>query len=115
MRKEFRGYDPVAVDAFLARCLATPGVYRSQFPQLRGLIPGGERVTPEEVAEVRFPSVLIGYAIREVDALLERLQAAVELTTWRAPELRRAVAGEARTISLVEAERGSLARTAGRR
>lgn len=115
MRKVFRGYDTVAVDAFLARCLATPGVYRSRFPQLRGGIPRGERVTTEEIREVRFPLARVGYSIRVVDDLLDQLAAAVELTKWQAPGRPGGVAAAVRTISLVEAERESLARTAGRR
>lgn len=115
MRKELLGYDPDAVDAFLARCLATPGVYRSRFPQLRGGVPRGERVTPEEIQDVRFPIRLVGYAIRVVDDLLDQLQEAVEVTTWRAPATPGGVVAALRTISLVEAERESLARTAGRR
>ena len=98
MRREFRGYDPVAVDAFLSRCLATPGVYRSRFPDLRDLLPAGERVSAQEIRDVRFPSRLVGYPIRTVDALLDELAAAVERTTWRAPEL-------TRVIDLVEPSR----------
>lgn len=115
MRKELRGYDPSAVDAFLGRCLATPGVYRSRFPQLRGRIPGGRPVTADDVREVRFPTALWGYRIREVDALLDELQAAVEVTTWRAPELPAAAGQAPRTISLVDTERGSLAHAGGHR
>ena len=91
MRKEIRGYDPVAVDAFLARCLATPGVYRSQFPLLSGRTPAGERVTPEEIRDVRFGTVFMGYPIRKVDALLDALADAVERTTWREPERPRVI------------------------
>ena len=115
MRKEFGGYDPEAVDAFLSRCHATPGVYRSRFPQLRDVIPRGKPVTTEEIRDVRFPSKLRGYPIRVVDDLLDELAAAVELTKWQAPGKPGGVATAARTISLVEAERESLARTAGRR
>ena len=115
MRKEILGYDPIAVDAFLARCVATPGVYRSRFPELRGRNPSGERVTVEEIARVRFRKTALGYQIRAVDALLDELQAALELMTWRAPELRGATAQAARRISLVEAEQGSRDRIAARR
>ena len=115
MRKELRGYDPTAVDAFLGRCLATPGVYRSRFPQLRGRIPGGRPVTPDEVRDVRFPTALWGYPIRAVDALLDELQAAVEVTTWRAPALPDAAEPAPRTIVLVDTEPGSLAHAGAHR
>lgn len=115
MRKEFGGYDPASVDAFLSRCHATPGVYRSRFPQMRDVIPRGKPVTSEEIRDVRFPTKLRGYPIRLVDDLLDELQAAVELTKWRAPTRPGTAASGARTISLVEAERASHARTAGHR
>ena len=111
MRKELRGYDPSAVDAFLSRCLATPGVYRSRFPQLRGRIPGGAPVTPDDVRDALFPQALWGYQIRAVDALLDELQAAVEVTTWRAPEQPAAAGPAPRTISLVDTEPTSLSRS----
>jgi hypothetical protein len=56
VRKEFGGYDPASVDAFLSRCHATPGVYRSRFPQMRDVIPRGKPVTSEEIRDVRFPT-----------------------------------------------------------
>lgn len=112
MRKEILGYDPVSVDVFLSRCLATPGVYRSSFPDLRGRIPSGQRVTAEEVAAVRFRKRLVGYAIRDVDDLLDQLEHVISLTTWRAPTPL-ADAAAARTISLVDAE--ELAEVAERR
>jgi DivIVA domain-containing protein len=115
VRKEFGGYDPEAVDAFLSRCHATPGLYRSRFPQLRDVIPRGEPVTSAEIRDVRFPWKLRGYPIRVVDDLLDELAAAVELTKWQAPGPRGGAAAAVRTISLVEAERESLARTARRR
>lgn len=115
MRKEILGYDPASVDTFLSRCFATPGVYRSTFPQLRGRIPSGARVTPEDVASVRFRKRLVGYAIRDVDDLLDDLQQVISLTTWQSPAPPAGAAAEARTISLVEAEQASLARTAERR
>lgn len=115
MRREIRGYDPIAVDTFLARCLATPGIQRRRFPELRGLVPSGERVTPEQIRDVRFRKVGLGYPIRVVDELLDQLQAAAELTTWRATELRTVVTREPRKVPLVDGERGPLARTAGRR
>ncbi|MCU1624407.1 MAG: hypothetical protein JWL79_3252 [Frankiales bacterium] len=112
MRNEIRGYDPVAVDCFLARCLATPGIQRGRFPQLRGLAPSGERVTPEQIRDVRFPKAALGYQIRVVDALLDELQAAAELTTWRATALRTVVTRDPRKVPLVDAERAPLVRTA---
>ena len=100
MRREVFGYDRPAVDAFLARCLATPGVYRSAFPQLRDRVPGGERVTAAEVREVRFRPAVLGYSIRQVDALLDELEQALERTRWQPP------LPDARphVISLVDAE-----------
>ncbi|MCU1599447.1 MAG: hypothetical protein JWO22_156 [Frankiales bacterium] len=115
MRKEFRGYDPIAVDAFLARCLATPGIYRSRFPELRGRTPGGARVTPEQIRGVRFGKATLGYQIRVVDDLLDELEAELRITTAPEPVPAVEAVRALRTISLVEAERASLARTAGRR
>jgi DivIVA domain-containing protein len=86
MRRELGGYDPVAVDTFLARCLTHPGLQRSRFPELRGRAPSGERVTAEEIRRVRFRKAVLGYRIRVVDALLEELAEAVERTTWRSRE-----------------------------
>ena len=118
MRREFGGYDPTAVDAFLARCLATPGVYRSQFPLLSGRTPAGERVTPEEIREVQFSKAVLGYPIRKVDGLLDALAETVERTTWREPEAAvnegRALA-TLRVLSLVDAERRTLERPTARR
>lgn len=110
MRKEIRGYDPDAVDAFLARCLATPGIYRGQFPQLRDLAPRGQRVTAQEIRDVRFPKAHLGYQIRAVDALLDQLERAVELTTWRSPALESGAVQSLRRISLVDTPRASTAR-----
>jgi DivIVA domain-containing protein len=104
MRKEILGYDPRQVDAFLARCVATPGVYRSRYPQLRAVAPGGQRVTPDEIRDVRFDTALLGYRIREIDALLAELHEAVALTTWHAPGLPGEALRRPRTISLVEQE-----------
>ena len=73
LHKEYRGYDPGRVDAFLARCLATPGVSRSRFPELRHLRPAGPPVTREEVDAVRFGQATWGYSIRRVDAVLDRI------------------------------------------
>ena len=100
MRKEFRGYDPADVDAFLARCLATPGVYRSKYPQLRGRTPSGPRVTAQEIRDVRFRKATWGYQMRVVDTLLDELADAVELTGWSAPGTTVAVAPMRRTIVL---------------
>ncbi|MCU1602394.1 MAG: hypothetical protein JWO22_3103, partial [Frankiales bacterium] len=100
---------------FLARCLATPGIYRSRFPELRGRTPSGGRVTPEEIRQVRFRKSALGYQIRVVDDLLDALAVELELTTGAAPVPAAGAAAAARTISLVEAEQGSLARTAARR
>jgi DivIVA domain-containing protein len=86
MRKELGGYDPIAVDTFLARCLAHPGLQRSRFPELRGRAPSGERVTADDIRGVRFRKALLGYRIRVVDALLDDLAAAVERTSWRSQE-----------------------------
>ncbi|MFN2539662.1 MAG: DivIVA domain-containing protein [Mycobacteriales bacterium] len=84
-------------------------------PQLQGLSAAGEPVTAEEIAGARFRSTLLGYPIREVDDLLDELQAAVEVTRWRAPAPPDEAAAEARTTSLAEAERASHDRTATHR
>jgi DivIVA domain-containing protein len=105
MRRELLGYNRDQVDSFLARCLATPGVYRSRYPQLRARTPDGERVTADEISDVRFAMSLIGYRIREVDSLLEDLYEAVERTTWAAPEIDLTTASLTRSVALQESER----------
>jgi DivIVA domain-containing protein len=83
MRKEFRGYAPDQVDVFLARCLATPGISRSHFPELRHLTPAGAPVTVADVEAVRFGQATWGYPIRRVDDLLDRLAGTLAVSAHR--------------------------------
>ena len=82
MRTTFRGYRRTEVDAFLDRCAAALGLRAADLPELRGRggLVTGPRVTPEEVAQVQFGMELRGYALDEVDALLDRVEAALRLS-----------------------------------
>ena len=79
MRTSLRGYSRSEVDAFLDRCAAALGLRAADLPELagRGGLVTGPRVTPEEVAEVQFGMAWRGYALDDVDALLERVQQAL--------------------------------------
>jgi DivIVA domain-containing protein len=75
-----KGYDRRKVDAFLVRCAKTLSGHGVDLPELAGYRrPGqpGEPVTPTVVREVRFPVVLRGYDLAEVDALLRTIAAAL--------------------------------------
>jgi DivIVA domain-containing protein len=105
VRREFRGYDPAAVDAFLGRCFGRAGLD----PQR--VRPGfGVRLTADEIRGARFGKAWLGYPIRTVDALLDQLAEAAELTTLL-PATGAAAAQAPRRISLVDTEQESLART----
>ena len=79
MRQRFRGYDPAQVDAFLDRCAAALALRAADFPELhgRGGLVTGPRVTPEQVAQAQFRVRMRGYGLDEVDALLDRVEAAL--------------------------------------
>ena len=79
MRTTFRGYRQAEVDAFLDRCAAALGVRAAEVPELRGrgALASGAGLTPEEVAQVQFPIAFRGYALDEVDALLDRVETAL--------------------------------------
>ena len=79
MRTAFRGYRAAEVDAFLDRCAAALGVRAAQFPELegRGGLASGAGLTSQAVADVAFPIAFRGYALDEVDALLDRVESAL--------------------------------------
>ena len=79
MRTVFRGYRAADVDAFLDRCAGALGMHVALVPELEGRAgrAGGGGLRPEEVADVRFPIVLRGYSLDEVDALLDRVEQAL--------------------------------------
>ena len=70
MDKQLRGYAVAEADAFLSRCAATPGVLTA-VPALSSYPPVGQPVTAEDVERVMFRQAWRGYAMREVDALLD--------------------------------------------
>jgi DivIVA domain-containing protein len=79
MRRALRGYHREDVDQFLDRCVATLGVEASRFPELRSRPTSSRRahapLTADDVAGVRFRIELRGYALQEVDDLLDRVAA----------------------------------------
>ena len=78
MRTALRGYRCADVDAFLDRCAAALGTRAAEIPELRGrggLSRGG--LTADEVAHHTFPIAFRGYALDEVDALLDCVEAAL--------------------------------------
>jgi len=81
LRTTLRGYATAEVDAFLVRCAHSLGRRVGQVPELVGLTGrprSGEPLTPQQVATVQFRVVLRGYALDQVDALLDRTQQALE-------------------------------------
>ncbi|MFP5220501.1 MAG: DivIVA domain-containing protein [Actinomycetes bacterium] len=85
-----RGYSRRAVDQFLARCATSLGDRAAEVPGLP--VPTHSDLPPldaGDVHEARFPVVLGGYDMREVDALLARvareLPAASERPGWGGP------------------------------
>jgi DivIVA domain-containing protein len=80
LRTALRGYDRRAVDEFLARCAASLGPRVMEFPELRGIrcsdgaLP---RLDAGDVRQASFAVVLRGYEPQQVDALLERVMAAL--------------------------------------
>jgi DivIVA domain-containing protein len=80
LRTSLRGYDRRAVDAFLARCAATLGARAAEFPELSRYARPDGPVPPLDAGDVRdarFDVVLRGYDEGQVDALLERVAAAL--------------------------------------
>jgi DivIVA domain-containing protein len=79
VRTARRGYDKRAVDAFLRRCAGTLGPRAAQVPGLTDVDPdaGSPRLDASDVRTARFPVVLRGYDLAEVDALLEQVAAAL--------------------------------------
>jgi len=83
-----KGYDRRKVDAFLARCATSLDARGVDLPELaahRRPGAGLEPVTPRAVREVRFPVVLRGYDLAQVDALLRRVAAALPAVDEPAP------------------------------
>lgn len=82
MRTALRGYRQGEVDAFLDRCAAALGRDVAQVPELRGRggLATGAGLTPEEVAQVQFPVGFRGYAMGDVDELLDRVEVALRRT-----------------------------------
>jgi DivIVA domain-containing protein len=101
-----RGYDRRAVDALLARVVATLGARAAEVPELAGTAPrAGPPLDARDVRAARFPVVLRGYDMAAVDALLHRLLALLpeQPADWEdaapveaagpGPELRRSARG----------------------
>ena len=87
LRRAARGYARRAVDQFLARCAASLGERASSVPGLPEATAGElPRLDAGDVQEVRFPVVVGGYDMADVDALLARvaemLPAAAERPDW---------------------------------
>jgi DivIVA domain-containing protein len=82
VRTALRGYRPADVDAFRDRCAAALGLHAADIPELRGRggPASGTGLAPQDVADVRFP-IARGYALDEVDALLDRVEAALRRLT----------------------------------
>ena len=80
LRTAVRGYDREEVDAFLVRCAHSLGSRVDAVPELAPLLGRprtGERLRARDVETVQFPVRLRGYALHEVDALLDRVAAAL--------------------------------------
>ena len=79
MRTTLRGYRCADVDAFLDRCAAALGLRAAAIPELsgRGGLVGGGGLTADDVAHQRFPIAFRGYALDEVDELLDRVEQAL--------------------------------------
>ena len=76
-----RGYDAPEVDAFLVRCAHSLGPALAQVPELAGLLehpPTGRPVRARDVEQMQFHIRMRGYAVDAVDALLDRVQRALD-------------------------------------
>lgn len=80
LRTTLRGYAPEEVDRFLVRCAHSLGAAVARFPELAALT-GQPRIGPpltvRDVEQATFRLQLHGYAPRQVDELLDRVQAAL--------------------------------------
>ena len=75
-----KGYHRRDVDVFLVRCSTSLDAHGVHLPELASYRRPGAPVAPvtaREVRAVRFPVVLRGYDLAEVDALLRRITAAL--------------------------------------
>ena len=79
MRTAWRGYRCAEVDAFLDRCAAALGMRASEIPELRGRggLTSGAALTADDVAQAQFRIDFRGYALDEVDELLDRIATAL--------------------------------------
>lgn len=76
-----RGYDREQVDAFLVRCAHSLADRVDEVPELAPLLGRprtGAPLRARDVETAQFPLRLRGYAIAEVDALLDRVAAALD-------------------------------------
>lgn len=73
----FRGYDPEQVDALLTRCARTLGTRAGEFPELaaagRSPVSDPRPLTAEDLHVAQFRVRFRGYALDDVDDLLDRL------------------------------------------
>jgi DivIVA domain-containing protein len=80
LRTARRGYDQPEVDAFLVRCAHSLGAGVAQVPELAPLTRAprvGPPLRARDVGQVQFRLVRRGYAIDEVDLLLDRVEQAL--------------------------------------
>lgn len=80
LRVRVRGYDREQVDAFLVRCAHSLADRVDAVPELRPLLArprAGEPLRARDVEVAQFPVRLRGYALDEVDALLDRVAVAL--------------------------------------
>jgi DivIVA domain-containing protein len=80
LRTVRRGYERRAVQELLSRCVLSLGDRAAEFPELAEVRPPdgpAARVDARDVRDARFPIVLRGYDIAQVDALLERVARAL--------------------------------------
>lgn len=80
LRGNVRGYLRADVDTFLVRCAHSLGDLVGEVPQLASLTGQprtGQPLTADDVEQVRFRMVWRGYRVDAVDALLDRVQAAL--------------------------------------
>ena len=77
LRLALRGYAPDDVEPFLVRCAHSLGARVAEVPELAPLTGRPRTGTPllaRDVRDVQFRIVLRGYALAEIDALLDRIE-----------------------------------------
>jgi DivIVA domain-containing protein len=80
LRAALRGYDVAEVDAFLVRCAHSLGPRIDRVPELRPLLSAPRSGAPLRARDVETAQFRIrrrGYAVDEVDALLDRVAVAL--------------------------------------